>query len=265
MITLFAIIIFSNRSNACERHETNFNNFATVSNYHSEIAKTETLAVILPATGGENFLDRQLAQNLCELGVSAVIFDYRQGTTSLLDIQGHDRVALEFFNSFRQFLEIQAKPSVVVVASLGGLYASMSFGLHLPGIEGAILTVAGGSLGEILGTSTLDLLIQQRLARQEQYHLKSSVDYVDFMKGQIKYDPIKLADPLMSQRLFMLSSSRDSAVPTKTQEQLWQAWGGPRRVIRPLNHAFSIAYYYSFYAEEMADFIVSLKISQKSN
>ncbi len=50
----------------------------------------------------------------------------------LLDISGHDRVAIEFLNSFRQFLEFQFKPSVVLGASLGGLYALIALGLKMP-------------------------------------------------------------------------------------------------------------------------------------
>jgi hypothetical protein len=162
------------------------------------------------------------------------------------------------------FLQKSSKKTVLVGASLGGLYASVAFGLkdqpegiNYPGlqqIQGIITTVAGGPLYKILSDSQLDFLLKLKQDRMRFFNLKTSSDYLNLLQSQIYLDPLQLEQSQKSKSVKMFISDRDTTVPSAYQEQLWQAWGRPQRVNVKYSHVNAIAKVYLFNGDTIYQF-----------
>ncbi|MFZ4403803.1 MAG: hypothetical protein ACOYOK_06845 [Pseudobdellovibrionaceae bacterium] len=220
--------------------------------------------IVLPPTGGENKADRILAANLCRYGYNTVILNYKQEYATVENIKSHDQITQHVLLLLNDFLQKSSKKTVLVGASLGGLYASVAFGLkdqpegiNYPGlqqIQGIITTVAGGPLYKILSDSQLDFLLKLKQDRMRFFNLKTSSDYLNLLQSQIFLDPLQLAQSQKSKSVKMFISDRDTTVPSAYQEQLWQAWGQPQRVNVKYSHVNAIAKVYLFNGDTIYQF-----------
>jgi hypothetical protein len=220
--------------------------------------------LIMPPTGGANVADRSLAQTLCRGGLDVVIFDFQQTPGDVNDFGTHDRLSLRALNSLNAYLEASESKYVVVGSSLGGIYASMAFGAKFkvqgnlfPGfqkIQGAVLTVAGGSVAEILTTSNLSSATKQREVRMKSHEIKSLSEYQEKLSSFILWDSLELAEPKASDKILFFVSSKDVSVPTKTQEQLWRAWGQPKKAVLSSGHSGTIARVYFLHSDAILKF-----------
>lgn len=222
--------------------------------------------LILPPTGGENFTDRSLAKSLCDQGHSAYIFNYRQLEADPKNLQAHDEISRTTFRWFEEFMA--SRPEAhwgVVGSSLGGMYASMIFGIakgvSVPDsypafakVRAVALVVAGGSLAEVLATSQQEAVVRQRNFRFEHFQISSTQEYMNLMEKQIQYDPLTLALPSEAQNVLTVVSDSDDVVPSSTQTNLWQAWGKPTRIEYSTGHSLTIGRAYLFSASRIAEF-----------
>jgi hypothetical protein len=126
---------------------------------------------------------------------------------------------------------------------------------HLSKIKAAVLTVCGGSLAEILATSQIPQIVQQRQKRLELYKIASAQDYFLKLKSAIHLDPLDAAQAEQKNKVFMFISSKDKIVPTKTQMQLWQALGQPSKSVIALDHMKTIAWVYFFRTNSILKFV----------
>ncbi len=267
-LLLLASCSFAFDKSSCLKKIADPNQNGVFAEFSADTSNTDFQAIILPATGGETILDRKLARNLCGLGITSIVYNYSQAPQDPLDLDHHDRASLEFLTQLDSFLAKRGKPVVLIGASLGGLYASMAFGFsqtilgnRWPGmrfINGAILTVAGGTLPDILATSDLPPIVSERNLRKAKYEIGDDGVYVKLMSEHIKFDPLGLANSKYSARVLMFSSTNDTSVPTPTQYKLWEAWGKPKREIASFGHAGTAIYFYTFHVSQMFDFISSI-------
>jgi len=239
-------------------------------------SKTGSLrqVVILPPTGGVNSADKALFKALCQRGHEVHILDYQQKSVLTSDLKIHDELSREVLGEINQFLKHTQKPTILVGASLGGLYASLAFGysfehLEAPSVEppefpdllwirAVVLTVAGGSLAEILAQSDLKPVREQRNLRFNELGLVDLNDYKGRLNSAITYDPMKWAKPSERNRVLMFISENDNVVPSQTQEKLWKAWGEPPVIRLSTNHQLSIGFVYFFLSERIDKFLRTL-------
>lgn len=223
--------------------------------------------LVLPPTGGENVADRTLATSLCEEGLNVYILDYAQKPSNPRDLTDHDRGAVETLTAIDRFLATHQERSWAAVgASLGSLYASMAFGIgqgmsapvhfsHLTKLKALVLTVAGGSLAEILATSQLDSVVTQRQQEETDNQIFSNADYQKRLSQVLKFDPLHFATPHAKSDVLMFTSDVDTVVPAATQEHLWHAWGEPERTVLSTSHAITIGRVYFFYSQTIFNFL----------
>lgn len=246
-----------------------------IHDYKSVLNPVGKTVLILPPTGGENVADRNLAKTLCRRGYNVVIFNYVQSPETSLDFSIHDANTVRVLSALDLFLAERPENSFVIVgSSLGSLYASMALSLghtsatasvstmpeiknwsHLSKIKAAVLTVCGGSLAEILATSQIPQIVQQRQKRLELYKIASAQDYFLKLKSAIHLDPLDAAQAEQKNKVFMFISSKDKIVPTKTQMQLWQALGQPSKSVIALDHMKTIAWVYFFRTNSILKFV----------
>ena len=61
--------------------------------------------------------------------------------------------------------------------------------------------------------------------------------FLSYLEEVNLLDPVLLADKSMANSYFMVIGTKDTKVPTVTQEKLWTALGKPKNVTRlPLGH-----------------------------
>jgi len=276
LVCLFFVLGLSGATQAaCSSSETSDRFGNSILFYDAEV-NTSSAALILPPTGGENFTDKSVAASLCQRGLSAYILNYKQDAADPADLDSHDRIANEVLQWVDQLLASHPDTHFVILgASLGSLYASIANSLaiqpnhplalrypHLRQIDGAVLTVCGGSLAEILATSQLQGVVDQRNARQGLLHFQSAAEYQAILEKKIQIDPLALAQVTERNRVLMFTSSTDIIVPAATQNNLWHALGEPERETFGTNHVWTVARTYLLNSGEIFSFakkILNLK------
>lgn len=220
-------------------------------------------ALILPPTGGMNAADKSLAKSLCKRGIQTLILNYPQKSGFTTNLKIHDQLTTETLALVETTLEHFPQPTVIVGASLGGLYAQIALGQALSGynpnlqaIKGSVITVAGGSLAEVLASSKLDSVVEQKYLRMDHYGLLSSEDYVRLLTPQIKYDPLLWAQASQAPLTLFFGSEEDTTVPTSAQRQLWEKLGRPQSRWLRSSHATTIARVYFLHKNEIAEHIL---------
>jgi hypothetical protein len=212
--------------------------------------KAARQVIILPPTGGANAADRSLFKALCKRGHEVTLLDYAQPSGLTTDLEIHDRISREVLGEINRFLFENPKPTSLIGASLGGLYASMAYSYSLTKqtefqslkwIDSMVLTVAGGSLADVLSYSEQEGVLAQRELRFEKLNFESIEDYSAELERNIFYDPLKWATPAARANVLMFNSINDDVVPSFTQEALWQGWGEPEIERFSTNHPLSIA------------------------
>jgi len=263
ILCISTLFISSAQGSTCEIRTSIDSEKNQIHDYYSSKNKPERTALILPPTGGENVADRNLARTLCAQGLNAVIFNYVQSSEVVLDFSIHDENTRHVLKSLNQFLESRHEPEFVIVgSSLGSLYASIAFSLgqgapappslnpesltSLHKLKGAILTVCGGSLAEILTYSQIPSVQEQVKLRKEKFSITSDAEYKEKLEAAIELDPLKLASPRWSHLIYQFQSNSDVIVPTETQLALWEAYGKPSRSIFFTDHMWTIAWVYYF-------------------
>lgn len=243
--------------------------------YEPSQLSSKMQVIVIPPTGGENFLDRHMAEKLCEAGLRTLILTYVSVYPTLTtDLKVHDLAAEEFLAQLELTLREQSRPTVLIGASLGGLFSSIAYGIAtnhgltnsyplifkptaiVSQLNGAVLTVTGGPLSEILTDSLIPNAVLQRLDRLIADPM-SLQQYQANLSKSIFLDTLKLTNPLYNTNILFFEGTLDIIVPTATQDQLWQAWGRPTRTSYFLGHPETIFYVYEFEVDSIRDFILS--------
>ena len=244
--------------------------------YQPNNSNSKVQVIVVPPTGGENFLDRHMAEKLCDVGLRTLILTYDTVYPTLTrNLKIHDLSAEEFLAQLELTLREYPHPTVLVGASLGGLFSSIAFGIAsnngltnsyplafkptaiVSQLNGAVLTVAGGSLSQILTDSLIPNAVLQRIDRLIADPM-SLDQYQAQLSKSILLDTLKLTNPQRNTRILFFEGTLDGIVPTSTQEQLWQAWGRPERISYLLGHPETIFYVYEFEVDTIRDFILHL-------
>jgi hypothetical protein len=163
-----------------------------------------------------------------------------------------------------QFIGLNPKPTALVGASLGGLYASLAFSYsktnqtefkNLKFVNRIVLTVAGGPLWDILTFSQGEEVIKQRDLRMKAYRFTDLKQYREALLKNIFYDTQIWATAAERSNVLMFNSTADDVVPTASQESLWNAWGKPEVVLFSTGHQWTVGWVYFFYTQQISDFL----------
>jgi hypothetical protein len=220
--------------------------------------------LILPPTGGANMADKSLFDSLCALGHQTSILNYQQKSGLTTDLGVHDRLSREVLVAIDHFIGQNPKPTAVIGASLGGLYASLAFSYsktnqtefkNLAYIDRIVLTVAGGPLWDILTFSQGEEVKKQRELRMKALGFSDLNRYRETLQQNIFYDTQKWATASEKAKVLMFNSTADEVVPSASQESLWSAWGKPEVVLFTTDHQWTVGWVYFFYTQQISNFL----------
>jgi hypothetical protein len=118
--------------------------------------------------------------------------------------------------------------------SMGGIACVMASAVE-PRFKATVAALAGGTITEILTTSTDSLLTKPRRRYLERNHMDVAT-LKRLMEESIKSDPIRLAPYVDATRMFMFIAAFDRTIGRRHSLNLWRALGRPRVVFLPAGH-----------------------------
>ena len=114
--------------------------------------------------------------------------------------------------------------------SIGALFASIAFGTG-ERLQCACLTMAGGNVAALIQKS------RDALAAHLRGYIEEKGIPWDTVPEIVKpVDPLNFADPSKKDSLLMITATRDRIIRHEEAEQLWKAWGMPRKIEVRANH-----------------------------
>tara|TARA_Y100000780_G_scaffold152506_1_gene137379 strand:+ start:60457 stop:61470 length:1014 start_codon:yes stop_codon:yes gene_type:complete len=262
---LLALFLFNTTDLlSCNKRSFKLSEEDTVLEYTPEQQTVRGQTLILPPTGGANFIDKKLARGLCRRGHKVFVLNYNQPNSVVKDLGIHDKLSRKVFESVNSFLETHPHPTAIYGSSLGGIYGSaiFSYGMNrseeyptFSKVEAFIGTVTGGPLHEVLTHSTTSDVKKQRKLRFKTGTYKNIQAYQESLKAAIDIDPLEYASP--SDDVLLFISTQDTGVPARTQFNLARAYQAETEKIRWFGHAFAITLVGLTKAGRISEFIKS--------
>lgn len=260
MLNFFCIIFLGGALNSfsCERvdqalGDTNFR--VQVAKYFNSQSENELMVMILPPTGGENFIDRSYAKMLCKKGIDAVILTNWTGNDEKSDaLSIHDR----FYRRAQTAIELVINTYKIryklgiLGTSVGGLHAAIATS-RFKEITKSMIIVGGAPIREIIAITDHSYWDGVRERRFKHLNIKSQEEYIELLRPHVPFEPLKLDVPL-AQKLAMVISTSDSVVPTKNQLQLRDYWKPQDIKYTRLGHKLAIVKTWLFDAAWIAQF-----------
>jgi hypothetical protein len=233
-----------------------FTDARVVFDHYEPRAGSVAQVLILPPTGGENLIDRLYARDLCKRGLGAVLVKtWSYDTETSLDLSVHDNGYKRALNAVRATLKFVPGRVGILGTSLGALYAATLLASE-ERIETGVIIVGGSPLSEILATSTIPGVTQQRENRIKKLKLQDNQDYQDLMDTKIHLDASNFLPLSRGKSALMVTALKDKIVPTSTQLGLWEELGRPARIDIKAGHLGAMISAYTWHRRSIEDFLV---------
>lgn len=203
------------------------------------LASSSKHVLIIPPTGGANFLDRNWAKNFCAAGFNAHIVEHWTDDAELAyDLGIHQR----FYSRTQKAIGIvldhikEAKYIGMMGTSIGGIHTAMAMGIH-DRINAAFVITAGADMPAMIANSDQGLMVNAWNKRKELYKIPNKETYINLLREKIEYEPLKLPRKFEGKDLGMIVATSDTTVPYANQLKLKDHWK-PKTVIEYSNNHF---------------------------
>ncbi len=219
------------------------------------VKSSDELVLILPPTGGENFIDRSYAQNFCDAGINAVIIKNWTGDDEYnLELEIHTRYYNRAQHAIKQVInEYQGFQLSILGTSVGGLHASIALA-RLKEIKKGVLIVSGGDIASIIANTNQDILVEAKKKRFRLFNFKNNEEYVAALRAILPYEPLKINFDSSEKKIGMVISTNDDIVPTRNQMKLKRKWNPTIISSSWLGHTATVVKTWLFNSSEIINF-----------
>lgn len=198
-------------------------------------------------------IEHVIAQKLCAKGMATIFAAVNENLNPWkMEMPGwgfEDKTIVRAVVSLRTLLDyIQTSsyfdPTKVGIlgSSLGGVTALQLAGVESHRLRAIVTLVAGGNIPEILATSQQRRVKKLRRRRMENLSIESPEIYEELLRKTIRHDPLYFSHKVPKDKVLMIISNSDTAVPTANQRLLHQALGKPNSFEYSLGHIPTILY-----------------------
>jgi len=212
--------------------------------FQVEVTKTGTTqdssksVIIIPPTGGTNYIDRSYARQLCKQGFDVYILNHWTDSDEYdLELEVHQR----FYERGQKAIQIvldQISSSFIGIlgTSVGAEHAAVAAS-NFTQIDSVFTIVGGAPISKVIAESSQEILAKGRKARFSLMSFNSIDEYGKAISEVLTLEPFKMEKKFLNKDIGMILSSNDKVVPSKYQEELRNFWK-PRTVVTLSNNHF---------------------------
>lgn len=219
--------------------------------------------LIIPPTGGTNFIDRDYSNFFCKNGYELYIINHWTDDNEFsLDLQIHERFYVRANQAIKLVLsQINSEFIGLLGTSVGAIHALNAIE-RFSEIDAALLITGGGPIPEIIANSDQADLAQARKKRFELFGFKNINDYTQALQQSLSFNRIKKpANPNL--QFGMVIANSDTTVPTRNQIELKRQLA-PNYILQINgNHLFAILKTWICYKNEIVRFFEESRIRNK--
>lgn len=200
--------------------------------YRARKKRQGELLILFPTISGVTLLEKTLARYYSNRGMDVVIpvsmvrdFEFNQDTVKAMD-EGFWRSIIQTKSVLKDLRKTREyKRTYVMGGSQGGTRSAMLLGRSLH-IDKAYTFVAGGDFAKIFAQSKVGKVRDLREKHMRALGLKTKSLYEAYLRSSFKFHPEESCSKRTAE-LKMLVATRDTSVPTATQQSLWRGCGFP--------------------------------------
>ena len=211
--------------------------------------------LIMPPTGGTNYIDQSYAKQFCKAGFEVYIIESWTGMLEKnTDLGVHQRLYTRAQKAMTVTLQQVKSPFIGLLGtSVGAMHAAVASNQQ-PRIN-AIFSILGGiPITNIIITSDQKAMIDLKQLRQQKLGIKNDDDYQNQLGQAFHLEPSLSGELFKSKKFGAVVATQDETVPTKNQNQLVEFWR-PETVITLNNdHFWGIVKTWMFHSDEVLDF-----------
>lgn len=214
--------------------------------------------IIIPPTGGVNYIDRSYAKQLQKKGAEVIIVTSWSGDQeNKTDLELHQRLHSRAMKAIGLVLQTIPTDQTISIlgASLGGIYTSVAVELF-DRIDKAFVIAAGVPIPEVIAVSTNSEMKELRNKRKKTMNFKTSKEYANAIHAVFNLDPLDLPNKHGDKKLGMIVLLKDKSVPTTNQLKLKEHWKPSYYKELNKSHFWGIVKTWWSYSDEVTDFLI---------
>ena len=234
------------------------NNFEVIIHEYAshKNSKNKQAIIIIPPTGGKNFIDSNFAKYFCRNGIdSYILVNHTDDDEYNTDLEIHNRIMVRSQKALLMiFNSLKGYDIGLLATSAGGIIANI--GMGVPDITQRISSyfsiVSGTPLCSIIAYAGEKTLKKVRKIRKEKYNFKSDEEYE---KASCKAVTWKVPDKLPAHIKFgTITSNDDMTVLSKYQKRLVDNWKPKVNYELSTGHILTVIRSYYFYKSDILSF-----------
>lgn len=230
----------STASNQSEVKELRFGppDFQVEVTKHTMTSGSAKTLIILPPTGGSNYLDRSYAKSFLKTGYDVIIIERWTGMLEeATDLELHQRLYTRAQQAIKIVLvEIKTSYIGLLGTSVGALHAAVAAGSQ-DQIDAIFIIAGGAPITQVIVHSDHKDMVKLKKSRKQRYGFANDTEYLQALDKAFHLEPLKLDLKLNSKALGVAIAENDTTVPTAEQMKLIEFWK-PGTVIRYDNNHF---------------------------
>ena len=218
----------------------------------------DKLIVHLPPTGGSTRLDKSTAHYFCNAGVSTIILDSWSGVKTEYSTKDFSEHQEELASAKKALLTLtnnvfKDKKIAIFGLSKGAIGITVFKNSFKNNVKSAFLVVAGAPLHLTLSRAGAKALKEVREKRMNFYNL-TQYEYDHLMKESLNFSTSNRSDQI---KVAMVTSSRDTIVPTALQENLLEILKPKKQWISNRGHLKTIVNTHIRLKDDAFDFMIN--------
>ena len=221
--------------------------------------------LIMPPTGGTNYIDRRYAQELCNNNYDVYILnEWSEMSSRTIELTLHQNYYARAQRAISLvFSEISSEFIGMLGTSLGGLHTSVSLQTQ-PRLDAAFIITAGLPIIDVIMTSDQDAMIRLRKIRMQEFKFPNESELQKAIENVFHLEPTRLGEHFKNKKIGVALALNDRTVPTKSQQRLVDFFKPDTVLEYSSNHFWGIVKTWLFDSSEVVRFFNSASKTQAS-
>ncbi len=219
--------------------------------------KKNTILLIIPPTGGMNFIDKSYARKFARQGIETKILKHWSNDDEYnVELSIHTRFYSRAQNAIDLIMDKYPDHNFWVLGtSVGGLHGTIATARHSR-ITKALFIVSGADIADIILNSNQEVLVEAKKIRFKKFKYKDDQEYLENLRKVIPFEVQNLPTPQKT-KVGLIISTNDETVPTKNQLLLESLWNTSRVSTLRLGHTSSVVFSWMFKSSKIKIFFLN--------